>query len=121
MKPIDKKTISDLAKKLRNVGPKLAERLLSVGIDSPEKLRRIGAKRAFEMIYAEGDTYGDYNAAYLYALEGAIQDCDWLEIDDSLKSSYKNYAQELQSTKRLKKLNCQQGGGINSGSRRSPA
>ena len=37
-------------------------------------------KRAFEAMYAQGDAYGDYNAAYLYALEGAIRDCDWLDI-----------------------------------------
>lgn len=115
MKPIDKKTISELAKRLRNVGPKLAERLISVGIDSPEKLRYIGAKRAFEMMYSEGDAYGDYNAAYLYALEGAIQDCDWLEVDDSLKISYKKFAQELQS----KKPKRQPGGGGNVASRRA--
>ena len=33
-------------------------------------------------MYATGDSYGDFNAAYLYALEGAIRDCDWLDIPE---------------------------------------
>ena len=95
------KKVKDLAKQLRNVGPKLAARLVEAGIDSPEKLRRMGAKKAFEKMYADGDSYGDFNAAYLYALEGAIRDCDWLEIPQKIKQEYKEYAQNLQAKKRL--------------------
>jgi len=46
--------------------------------------------------------YGDFNAAYLYALEGAIRDCDWLDLPDKIKQEYKEYAQNLQSKKDLK-------------------
>ena len=94
------KAAKDLAKQLRNVGPKLAAKLVEARIDSPKKLKRLGAKRAFEKMYAEGDSYGDYNAAYLYALEGAIRDCDWLEIPQKIKQEYKEYAQSLQSRKK---------------------
>ena len=89
-----------LAKQLRNVGPKLAAQLIAARIDTPEKLRRLGAKKAFERMYAEGDAYGDFNAAYLYALEGAIRDCDWLEIPDIVKQDFKKYAHELQAKTR---------------------
>jgi DNA transformation protein len=95
-----KKTAKDLVKQLRNVGPRLAAKLAEAGIDSPEKLRRIGAKEAFTKMYPAGDAYGDFNAAYLYALEGAIRDCDWLNIPDSIKEEYKAYAQSLQAKKR---------------------
>jgi hypothetical protein len=91
------KTANKLAKQLRNVGPKLAAKLIDARIDSPEKLRRLGAKAAFRKMYAAGDSYGDYNAAYLYALEGAIRDCDWLDIPEKVKLEYKQYAQRLQS------------------------
>ena len=40
-----------LSKQLKNIGPKLAERLVSVGIDTPEKLKELGAKVAFDMMY----------------------------------------------------------------------
>ncbi len=91
--------VKNLAKQLRNVGPKLAEKLVAARIDTPEKLRRLGAKKAFEKMYATGDSYGDFNAAYLYALEGAIRDCDWLDIPEKIKQDYKEYAQALQSKK----------------------
>ena len=94
------KAAINLAKQLRNIGPKLAAKLIEARIDTPEKLRRLGAKRAFEKMYAAGDSYGDFNAAYLYALEGAIRNCDWLEIPDEIKVEYKAYAQSLQSKKK---------------------
>ena len=91
--------VKNLAKQLRNVGPKLAEKLVAAGIETPEKLRRLGAKKAFEKMYATGDSYGDFNAAYLYALEGAIRNCDWLDIPEKIKRDYQEYAQALQSNK----------------------
>ena len=93
------KTVKNLAKQLRNVGPKLAAKLVEAGIDTPEKLRRIGAKKAFEKMFPAGDFYGDFNAAYLYALEGAIRDCDWLDIPEKIKQEYRKYAQNLQTKK----------------------
>ena len=95
------KTARYLAKQLRNVGPKLAAKLIDAGVDSPEKLRKLGAKKAFEKMYPAGDLYGDFNAAYLYALEGAIRDCDWLDIPDKIKQNYKIFAQNLQAKKDL--------------------
>ncbi len=92
--------VKNLAKQLRNIGPQLAARLIAARIDTPEKLRRLGAKKAFKRMYAEGDAYGDFNAAYLYALEGAIRDCDWLEIPESVKQDFKKYAHALQEQKR---------------------
>ena len=89
-----------LAKQLRNVGPKLAAKLVEIGIDSPEKLRKIGAKKAFVKMYPTGDSYGDFNAAYLYALEGAIRDCDWLDIPEIVKQDYKEFAKDLQLKKK---------------------
>ena len=94
------KAAKDLAKELRNIGPKLASKLIEAGIDTPEKLRKMGARKAFKAMYAKGDAYGDYNAAYLYALEGAIRDCDWLEIPEEVKQAYKKFAQDLQAKKK---------------------
>ncbi len=91
------KAVKYLSQQLRNVGPKLAAKLIEAGIDSPEKLRTLGAKKAFAKMYPAGDSYGDFNAAYLYALEGAIRDCDWLEIPDSVKQDYKEFARDLQT------------------------
>jgi hypothetical protein len=89
-----------LAKQLRNVGPKLAAKLVEIGIDSPEKPRKIGAKKAFLKMCPTGDSYGDFNAAYLCALEGAIRDCDWLDIPEIVKQDYKEFAKDLQLKKK---------------------
>jgi len=96
---MDKFKIKQLSKNLKNVGPRLAEKLLKAGIDTPEKLKEMGAKTAFEKMYKKGDKYGDYNAAYLYALEGAIRNCDWLEIPEEVKKEYRTYAKSLQKNK----------------------
>lgn len=94
-------TAETLSKQLKNVGPKLASRMIEVGIDTPAKLRKMGAKKAFAAMYKDGDGYGDFNAAYLYALEGAILDCDWAEIPASKKEEFKSYAKSLQENKKL--------------------
>ena len=51
------KVVEDLAKQLRNVGPKLAAKLIEARIDSPKKLRQLGAKKALEKKYAAGKLY----------------------------------------------------------------
>ena len=71
---------------------------METGIDSPEKLRQIGAKKAYEKMYPAGDAYGELKAApCLFALEGAIRDCDWLEIPEEIMQEYIELAKGLQS------------------------
>lgn len=91
---------NELSRRLRNVGPTLATRMIASGIDTPEKLRELGAKRAYAVMYAHGDRYGDFNAAYLYALEGAIRDRDWSELPASVRDELKAHAQALQRAKK---------------------
>ena len=86
-----------LQKELKNIGPAMAKKLVKAGIDTPSKLRRIGAKRAFLQLHEKGQFCGKYHAAYLYALEGAIRDTDWRAIPEKLKKEYKDYAAKLRS------------------------
>lgn len=95
----------DLAKQLRNIGPAMAKKMLAAGIDSPEKLHKLGAKEAYKLMYATGDSYGDHNAAYLHALEGAIRDCDWADVPDSIRQEHQKFARELQSEKQAENYN----------------
>lgn len=92
-----KEAIEILQKELKNIGPVMAEKLVKIGIDSPEKLRKLGAKKAFLKLYERGQFCSKYQAAYLYALEGAIRNCDWRAIPESLKKEYKKYTAELRS------------------------
>lgn len=52
-------------------------------------------------MYPNGDNYGDHNAAYMIALEGAIQDCDWQALEESTKQTLKTVVQQLQKTQRM--------------------
>ena len=94
--------VKDLARQLRNVGPAMAKKMLAAGIDTPDKLRELGAKEAYKLMYATGDSYGDHNAAYLHALEGAIRDCDWADIPDTIRQEHQKFANELQALKNAK-------------------
>ena len=93
-------TSKELSKQLKNIGPKLAARLIESGIDTPEKLRTLGARKAYRAMYENGDSYGDYNAAYLYALEGAVRDCDWSDIPSAVKDECKAFAHKLQKNRK---------------------
>ncbi|MEM7361628.1 MAG: TfoX/Sxy family DNA transformation protein [Bacteroidota bacterium] len=78
-----------LEKQLRNIGPVTSRQLLKIGIDSLEKLKEVGAEEAYKRICELDDFDGEYHAAYLYALEGAILGCDWRDIPASKKKAYK--------------------------------
>ena len=88
-------TPQQLAKQLRNIGPTCATQLIRVGIDTPEKLRKLGAIKAYMMIISSGGFCGTAHAAYLYALEGAILDCDWRAIPPQKKEEFKQFTASL--------------------------
>ena len=92
-----KKAEETLRKELKNIGPVMAKKLVNIGVDSPQKLRKMGAKKAFLKLYEKGQFCSKYHAAYLYALEGAIRDCDWRAIPEKLKKEYKEYTEKLRS------------------------
>lgn len=89
-----------LAKELRNIGPKTALQLIKYGIDSKEKLISMGAKKAYLHILNNGGFCGLPHAAYLYALEGAVQDCSWLKIPEQKKNEYKELTREMRESVR---------------------
>ena len=58
---------------LPNIGRELEQQLTAAGIDSPEKLRELGAVESCKMLKLSGPVC--YNK--LYALEGAILGLRW--------------------------------------------
>ena len=89
-------TTEELAKSLRNIGPVVAKQLIACGIDTPKKLKNLGAEEAFLEVMAHGGFgCGKAHAAYLYALEGAIRNCDWRKIPEKTKQRFKQLAKEL--------------------------
>ncbi|MDH5377200.1 MAG: TfoX/Sxy family protein [Gammaproteobacteria bacterium] len=67
---------SDLAK-AANLGPKSAQWLIDIGIDSLEKLKALGSVRALIALKTQGKPA---SLNMLYAMEGAITGVHWQKI-----------------------------------------
>ena len=74
--------------KVVNIGPKVEEQLISVGINSLEKLKEVGAKNAWLRIQ-EIDSSACIHR--LLALEGAIQGVKKSDLPDSVKADLKAF------------------------------
>ncbi len=88
-------TPNELSKNLKNIGITFSKKLINAGIDTPQKLKKLGSKEAFLQIYKSGGFCDKFNALYLYALEGAILNCDWKEIPKETKAEFKNFTKNL--------------------------
>ena len=74
--------------KMPNIGKVLTEKLVQVGIDTPEKLKAAGSENAFIRLKTV-----DSGAclSMLCALEGAIQDIRWHNLDEERKAELKAF------------------------------
>lgn len=76
--------------KLLNIGKVLEKQLNEVGINSIENLREIGSKKAWIKI-KNIDESACLNR--LCALEGAIRNIRWHDLDESIKKDLKEFKQ----------------------------
>ncbi|WP_419726781.1 TfoX/Sxy family protein [Terrisporobacter petrolearius] len=76
--------------KLLNIGKVLEKQLNEVGINSIESLREIGSKKAWIKI-KNIDESACLNR--LCALEGAIRNVRWHDLDESIKKDLKEFKQ----------------------------
>ena len=76
--------------KLPNIGKKVEEQLIQVGIDSADKLKRIGAKEAWLKIQEIDESACIHR---LMALEGAIQGVKKTMFSDEVKADLKEFCQ----------------------------
>lgn len=84
-------TLANLSK-MPNIGLILEEKLIGVGINTPEELIVTGSKDAFIRIKAVDNT-ACYNM--LCALEGAIQGIRWHNLTVEIKTDLKGFFQSL--------------------------
>ncbi len=68
---------------LRNVGPATARRLEGDGLRDPSDLERVGAAAAFVMVRGAHPQTTSLNL--LWALDGALRDCDWRDLTEADK------------------------------------
>ena len=94
-----KKHDDRLISELRNLGPACQQDLNAAGIYTAADLKALGAEDAFvQMLIArkrQGRSANCCNAAYLYALYGAIHDIDWRALPEKKKEQFKELAAEL--------------------------
>ena len=71
---------------LRNLGPASIKWLNAVGVRSRRDLEDLGGVDAYRLLKGQG-----YNASLnlVYAIEGALRDCDWKRLPPKLKAGLK--------------------------------
>ena len=71
-----------------NIGKILEEKLIEVGIDSSQELKRVGSREAFRRMNLQGR---DCCINKLYALEGAVQGVRWHYLSEEVKKSLQEF------------------------------
>ena len=84
---------SDLLE-LKNLGAASVNILYAIGIHSIQELRRMGAVEAYNRIRARGI---QVSKVMLYALEGALIDVHWNQLDPALKNELLEKAELAES------------------------
>ncbi|SJZ97853.1 TfoX/Sxy family DNA transformation protein [Anaerorhabdus furcosa] len=77
---------------MKNIGKEMKKKLESVGIDSVEKLKCIGSKDAFIHLRMK---YSNICLVHLYTLQGAIDDIEYHNLPENMKSDLKKFSKEL--------------------------
>ena len=85
-------------KKIRNIGPAMAEKLYNAGIYDLESMIKIGTEDVYLMIDESLGFCGTHHAAYLYAIEAAIIDCAWQDVPEDRKTELKEFSKRLRES-----------------------
>lgn len=87
---------------MRNLGPACEKDLNAVGIETAAQVIELGAEETFiQMLLgrkAVGRSAKCCNAAYLYAIYGAIHDIDWRSLSEQKKAQFKAFTQQLRES-----------------------
>jgi len=85
-------------KQLTNIGDVCAVRLVEAGIDTPEKLKKLGAKETFLRMFLAHPNPNSLCACAVYALEGAITNTPWNRIPKQKKEEFKHFTAEIRKS-----------------------
>ena len=87
---------------MRNLGPACEADLNAVGITTAQQVIDLGAEATFHLMLKgrkkQGRSAACCNAAYLYALHGAIHNIDWRDLPEKQKAKYKTLTAELRES-----------------------
>lgn len=74
---------------MRNIGKEMEKKLKSVGISSAEELLQAGSEEAFIRLKMH---YPNVCLVHLYTLQGAIDDIEYNQLSDKVKSKLKSFS-----------------------------
>ena len=77
---------------LRNIGKELEKKLRAVDIKTAEELKKVGSEEAFLRIKLR---YPEICLVHLYALEGAVSDIEYNQLQEDVKQRLKNFSDRL--------------------------
>jgi DNA transformation protein and related proteins len=101
-KVIDSRKLSEM----KNLGPACEQDLNAAGIFTAEDLKAAGVEGAFlrvlEARRANSRSTKCCNAAYLYAIYGAVREIDWRDIPEKKKQEFKAFTAELRESGRFR-------------------
>jgi len=87
---------------MRNLGPACQFDLNAAGIHSAQDLIDLGPEASFRLMLQvrieQGRSAKCCNAAYLYAIYGAIHDIDWRKIPEHKKREFKKLAASMRES-----------------------
>ncbi len=75
-----------------NIGKEMEKKLITVGVDSPEKLMELGSKQAFLKLKT---MYPNVCLVHLYVLEGAICNVEFNCLSEDKKRELKEFSDFL--------------------------
>ena len=96
---------------MRNLGPACERDFNAAGIFTAEDVKRLGVEETFMQMLIGRLKQGPLskrrsakccNAAYLYAIHGAIHDIDWRDLPEAKKAQYKALTAELRDSGRFR-------------------
>ena len=98
---MDNRRISEM----RNLGPACERDLNAVGICTAADVKRLGPEETFLRMLSgraeRGQAAKCCNAAYLYAIYGAIHDVDWRHVPEAKKMQFRQLTAELRESGRF--------------------
>lgn len=80
---------------MMNIGKEMSGKLISVGIDTPEKLIELGSMQAFRKLK---EIYPNVCLVHLYTLEGAIYNTEYNRLPEDRKKELKAFSDSLKGT-----------------------
>jgi DNA transformation protein len=77
---------------LRNIGKELEKKLKAVDIKTAEELKSVGSEEAFIRIKLQ---YPKVCLVHLYALEGAVSDTEYNQLQEDVKQRLKSISDKF--------------------------